>query len=55
MRQEVPKTCYDLSLSETKMYGLNFLPNPHEGRECLAQLFSWGEGRVIILPKTFVK
>ena len=41
----MPKTCNDLNLSKTKMYGLNFLPKPHEGRECLAQLLlGMGEG-----------
>lgn len=24
------------------MYGLNLIPKPHEGRECLAQLFLGG-------------
>ena len=38
----MPKPCNDLSLSKTKIYGLNFLPKPHEGKECLAQLLLGG-------------
>lgn len=44
----------DLSLSKTKIYGLNFPSKPHEGRMCLTQLFLGGRG-AIILTKTFIK
>lgn len=50
----MPKACNDLNLSKTKMYGLNFLPKPHEGRECFGTAFTW-DGEGYYFNKTFVK